>query len=111
MQIVTLGLLSTSPDEGQRWSLSISSSASWRKIPRLSPSTLTQPPARPMPHILTVEDSSIQAEMLRRVLVAAGYQVSLGRERAEGLRLAQALKPDLVFSDITMPVMDGFVRA
>ena len=78
------------------------------KIPRLFSGTLTQPPARPMPHILIVEDSSIQAEMLRRVLVEAGYQVSLGREGAEGLRLAQALRPDLVISDITMPVMDGF---
>lgn len=61
-----------------------------------------------MPHILIVEDSSIQAEMLRRVLAEAGYQVSLGRDGAEGLRLAQTLRPDLVISDITMPVMDGF---
>jgi len=46
--------------------------------------------------------------MLRRVLVEAGYQVSLGRDGAEGLRLARTLGPDLVISDITMPVMDGF---
>ncbi len=61
-----------------------------------------------MPHILIVEDSSIQAEMLRRVLVEAGYQVSLGHDGAEGLSLARTLRPDLVISDITMPVMDGF---
>ena len=61
-----------------------------------------------MPHILIVEDSSIQAEMLRRVLVEAGYQVSLGHDGAEGLGLARTLRPDLVISDITMPVMDGF---
>ncbi len=60
------------------------------------------------PHILIVEDSIIQAEMLRRLLVEAGYQVSLGRNGADGLRLAQSLRPDLVISDITMPVMDGF---
>ena len=61
-----------------------------------------------MPHILIVEDSSIQAEMLRRVLVEAGYQVGLGHDGAEGLSLARTLRPDLVISDITMPVMDGF---
>jgi len=66
------------------------------------------PPPMSTPHILIVEDSIIQAEMLRRLLVEAGYQVSLGRNGADGLRLAQSLHPDLVISDITMPVMDGF---
>jgi response regulator RpfG family c-di-GMP phosphodiesterase len=61
-----------------------------------------------MAHILIVEDSSIQAEMLRRLLVEAGHQVHIGRDGAEGLRLAQTRCPDLVISDVTMPVMDGF---
>lgn len=59
-------------------------------------------------HILIVEDSNIQAEMLRRLLTDAGYRVSVGRDGLEGLSLAQADTPDLVISDITMPGMDGF---
>ena len=46
--------------------------------------------------------------MLRRLLADAGYRVSLAGDGAEGLRMAQAQPPDLVISDITMPVMDGF---
>ncbi len=61
-----------------------------------------------MAHILIVEDSSIQAEMLRRLLADAGYAVRVARDGAEGLRMAQAARPDLLISDITMPVMDGF---
>ncbi len=59
-------------------------------------------------HILIVEDSKTQAEMLRRVLAEEGYRVSVGHDGAEGLQLTQSLRPDLVISDITMPEMDGF---
>jgi response regulator RpfG family c-di-GMP phosphodiesterase len=59
-------------------------------------------------HILIVEDSKTQAEMLRRVLAEEGYRVSVGYDGAEGLQLTQSLRPDLVISDITMPVIDGF---
>ncbi|WP_295384684.1 HD domain-containing phosphohydrolase [uncultured Thiodictyon sp.] len=61
-----------------------------------------------MAQILIVEDSSIQAELLRRVLADAGYRVSLARDGAAGLAQAQAQRPDLLISDINMPVMDGF---
>ena len=46
--------------------------------------------------------------MLRRVLVAANYEVSIGRNGAEGLSMAQSRRPDLIISDVTMPIMDGF---
>jgi putative two-component system response regulator len=62
----------------------------------------------PLAHILVVEDSSIQAEMLRRLLVDAGYRVRVAVDGTEGLALARAEPPDLVISDITMPGMDGF---
>lgn len=60
-----------------------------------------------MEHILIVEDDSIQAKMLRRLLEVAGYQVSVGHDGAEGLQLANTLHPALIITDITMPVMDG----
>jgi len=58
--------------------------------------------------ILIVEDSPIQAEMLRRVLTREGYQISLAKNGVEGLAVVKQQQPDLILSDISMPVMDGF---
>ena len=58
--------------------------------------------------IMIVEDSAIQAEILRRVLVAEDYSVIIAKDGAEGLSKAKGLKPDLVISDINMPEMNGF---
>lgn len=59
-------------------------------------------------NILVVEDSQIQAEMLRRLLVDKGYSVDTAKDGAEGLAMAGRLKPALVIADINMPVMDGY---
>ncbi len=58
--------------------------------------------------ILIAEDSAIQAESLRRLLVAEGYSVSVATNGAEGLLKAKELKPQIVISDIMMPEMNGF---
>ncbi|MDP2810017.1 MAG: response regulator [Rhodocyclaceae bacterium] len=60
------------------------------------------------PEILVVEDSPVEAELLRRVLVRAGYAVSVAHNGEEGLQMARARRPALVMSDIKMPVMDGY---
>ena len=58
-------------------------------------------------NILVGEDSPIQAEVLRRLLVGKGYSVDIAKDGAEGLEMAGRLKPALVITDINMPVMDG----
>ncbi len=58
--------------------------------------------------ILIVEDSPVQAELLRRALEGAGYQVIVAGDGAEGLAMAKAHHPVAVVSDINMPVMDGY---
>jgi response regulator RpfG family c-di-GMP phosphodiesterase len=58
--------------------------------------------------ILIVEDSPLEAEMLRRCLDKAGYRTSLTNNGAQGLQSAHALHPALVVSDINMPVMNGY---
>ncbi len=58
--------------------------------------------------ILIVEDSEVQLELLRRVLTANGYKVSVARNGAEGLAAAREHAPNLIISDIIMPVMDGY---
>lgn len=59
-------------------------------------------------HILVVEDSPIQSEMLRRLLVGQGYTCQIAMDGAEGLAALRASRFDLVISDITMPVLDGY---
>ncbi|MBS1190984.1 MAG: domain S-box [Rhodocyclaceae bacterium] len=61
-----------------------------------------------MPLILVVEDSAVEAELVRRTLARAGYEVTVARDGEEGLKAARAHRPDLVMSDINMPVMNGY---
>ncbi|MBF0337199.1 MAG: PAS domain S-box protein [Nitrospirae bacterium] len=58
--------------------------------------------------ILVVEDSMIQAEMLKRILQRHGYGVITASNGKLGLELALNNMPDLVISDIIMPVMNGY---
>ena len=60
------------------------------------------------PEILIVEDSPLEAEMLRRCLDKAGYRITLAKNGEEGLQVARARRPALVVSDINMPVMNGY---
>lgn len=67
----------------------------------------TKPTGAP-PEILIVEDSPVEAELLRRCLSKAGYQVTVTKDGEEGLQAARARRPALVVSDIRMPLMDGY---
>ena len=58
--------------------------------------------------ILVVEDETPVAEMIRFGLERAGYKVVLATNGEEGLFLISQHHPDLILSDILMPVMDGF---
>lgn len=58
--------------------------------------------------ILIVEDSPVEAEILRRSLVRAGYRVGMARDGGEGLQRARAMHPAVIVSDINMPVMNGY---
>ncbi|MFA5824768.1 MAG: response regulator [Gallionellaceae bacterium] len=61
-----------------------------------------------LPEILIVEDSAVEAELLRRTLSKAGYAVRVARDGEQGLQMARARRPALVMSDINMPLMNGF---
>ncbi|WP_346865428.1 response regulator [Methanocalculus sp. MSAO_Arc2] len=58
--------------------------------------------------ILVVEDSTTQAEYLRRILESEGYIVDIAHDgNAALLRIADET-PDLVLSDIVMPGLSGY---
>jgi len=62
--------------------------------------------------VLIVDDSPIIHNLLGRVLTANGHQVcGNAKNGKEGVTMFQELSPDLIFMDITMPVMDGLEAA
>src|ERR1700686_3422080 len=58
--------------------------------------------------ILCVEDDPETAALIAEELVERGYEVSLAGDGREGLAAILKDMPDLVLSDISMPVMSGF---
>lgn len=61
-----------------------------------------------MPLIVLMEDDAATRMLVASVLKKDGYDVLSSDNGAEGLALVREHKPDLVISDIQMPVMDGF---
>ncbi len=61
-----------------------------------------------MSRILVVEDNEDLAFGLRATLEFEGYEVSVAKDGAEGLRGALAWAPDLIVLDLMLPEMDGY---
>lgn len=58
--------------------------------------------------VLLVDDHRLVREGLRRTLTDAGYDVVGEAENgADGLELAERLRPHVVLMDVSMPVVDG----
>jgi two-component system cell cycle response regulator DivK len=57
--------------------------------------------------ILVVEDQEDNRRILRDLLTSAGYDLIEALTGAEGVRLAQAHRPDLILMDIQLPEIDG----
>lgn len=61
-----------------------------------------------MAKVLIVDDSRTSRKMLRTILEADGHEIiDEAVNGQEGVQKYQALKPELVTMDITMPVVDG----
>ncbi|MGB7992790.1 response regulator [Methanoregula sp.] len=59
-------------------------------------------------HILIVEDSRVQAEILKHILESKGYITAVAENGRNALDLISQKKPDLIISDVIMPVMNGY---
>jgi CheY-like chemotaxis protein len=57
--------------------------------------------------ILVVDDEPDERFLVGRVLKKQGHDVTVAGNGAAGLKVAQEQVPDLVVTDIMMPVMDG----
>ncbi|MFF7475279.1 response regulator [Streptomyces sp. NPDC008092] len=59
-------------------------------------------------HVLVAEDDEMQAELIRRSLLAEGHSATVVHDGAAALDAARRLGPDLVVLDLMLPVIDGF---
>ena len=60
-----------------------------------------------MSRILVVDDEPDQRFLLRRIFERAGHEVSDATDGVAALRAVRESAPDLVVTDVMMPVMDG----
>ena len=61
-----------------------------------------------MNHLLIVDDKEANLYALQSQLIASGYKVDTANHGAEALVKARKNPPQLIISDLLMPVMDGY---
>ncbi|GAA5531060.1 response regulator [Herpetosiphon gulosus] len=59
-------------------------------------------------HILLVEDHAMNRDMLTRRLERHGYTVSLALNGADAVVMAEAVMPDVIVMDMSLPIVDGW---
>lgn len=72
--------------------------------PNAEPCAVVEQPAD---HILVIDDDQEQIDVLSHSFTSLGYLVSVAKTRADGLRMAEADRPDLILLDICLPDGDG----
>jgi len=58
--------------------------------------------------ILVVDDKEVNRQMLREVLLSLGFEYREAHNGEMGLAQALEFRPDLIITDLVMPVLDGF---
>ena len=64
-------------------------------------------PAPGHPRVLVVEDEDGLRENLAELLRLEGYHVGTASQGMQGLKLHLSFRPELVITDVVMPIMDG----
>ncbi|HVT12671.1 MAG TPA: response regulator [Fimbriimonadaceae bacterium] len=57
--------------------------------------------------ILISDDAMFMRNMLKNILIVEGYAIYEASNGEEAVKAYASYQPDLVFMDLTMPVMDG----
>jgi len=58
--------------------------------------------------LLVVDDKAVNRTIIMEVLDPLGFDCHQAENGEEGLALARELRPDLILTDLVMPVLDGF---
>ena len=64
--------------------------------------------ARRPAKILLVEDNALNADMLRRRLLRAGFEVVVAPDGLQAVAQATRERPDLILMDMSLPEIDGW---
>jgi len=78
-----------------------------RTAPAATRRVLRLAPGSPSPRVLVADDTPENRRLLVTLLDAVGLEVREAEDGAVALRVYREWKPDLVFMDMRMPVMDG----
>ena len=73
-----------------------------------APDTSLSPGRPPHPDILVIDDEPAARDLVQRVLIKEGYQVTSAASGPEGIALARRLQPDAITLDVMMAGMDGW---
>jgi DNA-binding response OmpR family regulator len=73
----------------------------------LGGSNFTATPGASCCTVLVIDDDAIVRHSLEVLLEAYGFQVAIARNGEQGLAAFRRIEPDLVLTDIVMPVQDG----
>jgi CheY-like chemotaxis protein len=60
------------------------------------------------PHVLLIEDSEDNREMLRMLLELDGFRVDVAADGEQGVKQAVALRPHVALVDLGLPALDGY---
>lgn len=70
--------------------------------------SLTQRSSKKQAVVLFVDNMQTNIDLVRSILEPSGFEVATAMSAQEGLNLARRLRPDLILSDVHMPVEDGY---
>ncbi|MCP4753327.1 MAG: hybrid sensor histidine kinase/response regulator [Proteobacteria bacterium] len=65
-------------------------------------------PAEQEAHVLIVDDTPKNIQVLGTILREKNYRISLAQNGLQALDVAQKVRPDLILLDVMMPELDGF---
>jgi CheY-like chemotaxis protein len=69
---------------------------------------MTSPTIDAQKRILLIDDNVDAATMMQALLTAFGFTVEVANSGVAGLALAQSFRPQVVFLDLGMPIMNGY---
>jgi len=61
-----------------------------------------------MAKIVFCEDDPMIQKLIRAAMRDSGHEVHMAVDGEEGLAIVRRVRPDLIFSDVSMPKLDGY---